>query len=225
MSAIILDTETTDAESPEVIELAWLGPLLTPMGDARGTCIRFKPAKAISLGAMATHHIIDADLIDCPPWLGWQVPADVVYLVGHKVDFDWKAIGSPNIRRICTLALSKSIWPSLDSHTLTAMTYHIHPHHIAREIVKNSHNAAHDVQMCHELLRRIHDEVGKPESWEQFWRISEQARIPTVLSFGKHKGRLIKEIRREDPSYINWCLSGKCDLVNDDPYLRQALTQ
>ena len=43
------------------------------------------------------------------------------------------------------------------------------------------------------------------------------ARIPTVMTFGKHKGMVIKDVPRD---YVRWLL-GQPDV---DPYLRQALT-
>lgn len=229
MSALILDTETTGIDEPEVIEMAWLGPLTLgplegPMGPTCGGSQSFRPSKPISLGAMATHHIIDSDLLDCPPWQGWIAPAGIEYLIGHNCDFDWKALGQPNLKRICTLALSRHLWPQLDSHTLTAMTYHIYEPAHARAMVRAAHSAVADVTLCHHLLGRIWIEVGKPCDWEAMWQISELARVPTTFSFGKYKGERIDQIRRTDRNYIQWCLSGKCDLVNEDPYLRKALT-
>jgi exodeoxyribonuclease X len=227
MSALIFDVETTDVEDPQVIELAFMGPLYTPLGDAETTLLNFKPTKPISLGALATHNIISDDLKDYPEWSGtWSLPMNTAFIVGHNIDYDWKAIGSPpNVKRICTLALARHVWPSLDSHKLTALIYHLYPHGMARELVKAAHNAAADVGLCYRLLGALYDAIGRPESWEKFWQISEKARVPTVFSFGKFKGSLISEVRKLDPSYIRWCLSGKCDIVNEDPYWQKALTQ
>ncbi len=46
--------------------------------------------------------------------------------------------------------------------------------------------------------------------------ISEDARMPTVMSFGKHKGELIKDIPRD---YKRWLLNQP----DVDPYLAIAL--
>jgi len=226
-TAIILDTETTGVDEPEVIELAYVGPLATPRDIGRGGVqMQFKPRKPISLGAMATHHIINEDLVGCEPWPGsWKLPPEldsVNYLVGHNVDFDWKAIGSPGIRRICTLACARDIWPNLDSHKLGALIYHLYPHAMARELVKGAHAASVDVDLCARVLFVIADIYGVHD-WESLWQRSEHARIPRVFSFGKYKGAAIEEVKKTDRSYIAWCLSGKCDIVNDDPYWQQAL--
>ncbi len=224
--AYIIDTETTGIDAPEVIQLALYGPLHTPLTAFAPTQqLKFKPGKPISVGAMAAHHIIDSDLACCPPWAGYTLPTDCAYLIGHSVDYDWQALGSPNVKRICTLALARALWPDNDGHSLIACIYRIYPHAMARSLVKGAHDAEVDVHLCERLLCHLHHAYGEPATWEAFWRISEEARIPKLLTFGKHNGALIADIRRTDPSYVQWLLSGKCDTVNDDPYLRQALTQ
>lgn len=225
--ARVIDTETTDVDLPDVIELAYTAPLPAP-----GTAFtrdqvelkRYRPRKAITLGAMATHHIIPDDLVDCDLWCGKWEPQACDYIVGHNVDFDWKAIGCPDLKRICTLALARHVWPKNDSHTLSACVYSTHPHATARELVRAAHNAQADVDLCGRVLLAI-TAILQPRDWAHLWELSEKARVPTMFTWGKHKGRPIADVRRFDPSYISWCLSGKCDAVNDDPYMRKALTQ
>ena len=52
----------------------------------------------------------------------------IEYIIGHNVDFDWRMLSQPKVRRICTLALCRSLWPLADTHTLAAMIYHVHPY-------------------------------------------------------------------------------------------------
>lgn len=229
MTAIILDTETTGLDSPEVIELAYIGALDTPLSVADpGYQFQFKPSKPISLGAMATHHIIDEDLVDCDPWPGtWAPPAGIDYLVGHNVDFDWKAIGSPKIKRICTLALARKVWPNADSHSLGALIYSLYPHGMARKMVRGAHSALTDVDLCYRVLFAITDAL-QAFDWARLYQLSEEARVPTHFTFGKYgpkdgqNGTPIADVRRMDPGYIRWCLSS-CDIVTNDPYWQKAL--
>lgn len=51
---------------------------------------------------------------------------------------------------------------------------------------------------------------------DDLYLASEQARIPTKINFGKHKGSLIQDLPHD---YINWLLR-QDDL---DPYLKKAL--
>jgi exodeoxyribonuclease X len=234
MTAIILDVETTGVDEPDVIQLAWL-PLVDsfppqPLALLRdsGTVSNFKPRKPITLGAMAAHHIIEEDLVDAPPWEGaWVRPAVTEFMVGHNIDFDWKAIGCPPVRRICTLALARKLWPTIDSHSLSAMTYHLLPHAEARQLLRNAHSAMVDAMLCHALLVAELALMPLISSWERLWAASEKARIPTHFTFGKYgpqagqPGIAIEEVRRMDPSYIDWCLS-KCDQCQDE-YWQRAL--
>jgi exodeoxyribonuclease X len=54
---------------------------------------RYNPGKPISLGALATHHIIDEDLSGCPPHTDFRLPEGIEYLIGYNVDYDWRVIG------------------------------------------------------------------------------------------------------------------------------------
>jgi exodeoxyribonuclease X len=229
--AIILDTETTGLDDPEVIALAHTSVLESPTNLSGGIGLQFfKPSKPISLGALATHHIIDEDLVDAPPWpRRWapDSPETTQYLIGHNIDFDWKAIGQPHIARICTLALARRLLPDLDSHNLTALTYYFYGRIAGRELVKKSHDAAHDVYLCLLLLEQLLKLMPGMTSWHQAWQASERARVPTRFTFGKYgpkdgkKGQFIADVRKKDPGYIKWCL-GVPEFATD-PYLSKAL--
>ena len=103
---------------------------------------RFKPSKNIEYGAMAVTNIVPEDLISCAPSNEARLPAYTNYIIGHNVDYDWKALGKPDVKRICTLALSRHVLPDLDSHTQSAMLYYFLGIE-AREMLINSHSASH----------------------------------------------------------------------------------
>jgi exodeoxyribonuclease X len=216
MSAIIFDTETTGINDPEIIEAAWL-KINNPFSLAieEKFLSRYKPSKQISLGAMATHHIMDEDLIDCPLSSEFTLPDGVEYLIGHNIDFDWKVIGQPDIKRICTLALSRKLFPEADSHSQSAMIY-MFERDSARNMLRNAHAALDDVINCRVVLDYIINKLGNITDWESLWIASEEARIPTVMPFGKHKDLPISEVPSD---YKRWLL-GQADV---DPYLIKAL--
>lgn len=216
--AVILDTETTGINEPDVIELAYV--YMDSPKDEKYTAFsrRFKPRKPIELGAMAAHHIIDSDVKPCPTWTGsWSPPDPVDYLVGHNIDFDWAAIGKPNIKRICTLAIARHTYPSIDSHSLVALMYHLYPQEFARGLVKDAHSALRDVDNTQRLLFALIQAIPNAATWEDVWQFSEKARIPTVMPFGMHKGTPLKGV---PASYLTWLLKQP----DVDPYLRQAIT-
>lgn len=126
----------------------------------------------------------------------------------------------PDVKRICTLALSRWLFPEIDSHSQSAMMYHLFPHEVARQHCQNAHNALEDVKMCKMLFDALVGEMavrGIPSrTWQEIYEASEIARIPTVMSFGKHKGMAIKDVPAD---YKQWLLK-QSDV---DPYLIIAL--
>lgn len=214
--ALLLDTETTGLHEPQVIEVAWI------RSADRGSIFasaaynqRFRPSKPIEFGAMAIHHITDEDLINCPPSDSFRLPDGVQYLIGHNIDYDWDAIGKPDVRRIDTLALSRMLWPEADSHKLTALLYML-DRPFAKEHAPGAHSAVADVFMLRGLLSIILDYLGNPATFEELWRRSEAARVPRTMPRGVHRGELIEDVPAD---YRRWMLS-QPDL---DPYLRRAL--
>lgn len=215
--AIIFDTETTGINEPEIVEAAWLRLASFECSDVIEESEKFKPSKPIELGAMAVHHIMDEDLVNCRPSSSFRLPDGTEYLIGHNVDFDWGAIGKPDVKRICTLALSRYLWPDIDSHSQSAMLYFLDRDN-ARERLVHAHSAAVDVSNCHIILQHIVRRLPEVTSWEELWLCSEKARIPKVMPFGKHKGTPIEKLPAD---YRAWLLR-QPDI---DQYMRKALTQ
>jgi exodeoxyribonuclease X len=216
LKALIFDTETTGITEPESIEAAWLQVRSPADPEVLETFEqRFRPNKLIELGALATHHIMDEDLAGMPGSGSFALPGDVTHLIGHNIDYDWKVAGSPDVRRICTLALSRQLFPALDSHTQSAMLYHLQ-RGTARQNLVGAHSALADVQNCRRVLGFLVALLPGIRTWDDLWQASEAARVPTVMSFGKHKGELIRNVPKD---YKRWLL-GQADV---DPYLRQAL--
>ena len=216
MTAIIFDTETTGTQQPQVIEAACLR-LDHPctLNITEDYEARFQASEPISLGALATHHILDEELEGCPPASSFKLPADVTYLIGHNIDYDWEVIGQPDVKRICTLALARRFYPDLDSHSQSALMYYF-ARSQARERLQNAHSALADVKNCLFILQAMQNEIGHPDSWEGLWQISEQARIPIIMPFGKHRGELIADLPVD---YQDWIL--RQDGL--DPYVKAAV--
>lgn len=226
MQTLIIDCETTGTgDDAQVIEFAACTIDIPACSKVEKSIYqRYKPSVPMQWGAIATHHIWPQDLEGKPPSSEAKLPEGVEYVIGHKVDFDWKMLGAdPSIKRICTQAMSRKLFPEADSHTQGAMIAMLCGGDDAiRGLLRGSHSAATDTLLCSYLLRKlietIQDRYQKPvRDVEHLWQISEWARVPTILSFGKHKGTPIKEVPSD---YKAWLLK-QDDL---DPYLRKALT-
>lgn len=215
MKPYIFDTETTgtDHTKDQIIEMAWLEMPERPSAMANSEdpscCQRFKPTVPISYGAQAVHNIVASDLAGCPDPKEFELPASTGYLIGHNVDFDWRFAGEPDIKRICTLAISRFLFPEEGSHTQSAMLYKFarrtSREAAMRERLKNAHAALDDVRNCKVLLMFLlaeaMDQGHAAETWEEVHALSETARIPTIMGFGKHKGEKIADV---PSSYVRW---------------------
>lgn len=227
MTALIFDTETHklhgDIIEAAAVGVSFHGQVLLP------TCYefkkRYKPSEPIGLGAMAVHHIVDEDLVKCPPFTKFKMPkdnrdGDLEYLIGHNIDYDIAAVNragtsTNGIKAICTLAMAHFLWPNLESHNLTALAYQVSSDRKAtRRGLKNAHSALNDCKTTYSLLAAIVRET-RIMSFEELYEFSEQSRYPTHIFYGKYKGTSIKDLEDKD---IHWLL-GK----TDDPYLKISL--
>lgn len=227
MTAILFDTETHDRDNPEIIEAAWMELILSveftdtdtkgigTLGRTTVKCQRFQSSKPITLGAMATHNIMDEDLVGCDPSAMFELPP-CDYVIAHNVDFDVQAASAMDgPKRICTCALARALWPDLDCYSQAALIYHLDRPN-ARERLKGAHGAAADVLLCKTILDAEIAKTGA-QSWEELWQISEEARLPKKMYWGKHVNVALEDLPRD---YVAWLLR----LPDLDPYLRKALT-
>ncbi len=222
MNAMILDTETEDLNGYP-IEIAYApcsfeqGVLVINQGEVFDEY--FSCPEPIALGALATHHILETDIAEKPSFDTFKMPQGVQYLIGHNIDYDITAIQKcqPDftVKGICTLALCRMVWPELP-HTLSAMYYHVMDDlELARKHLRHAHNAKADIYFTGVILKTLVEQLGIKDM-NSLFIMSETARIPKYITFGKHKGTAVKDL---DPSYVTWLLR-QDDL---DPYLRKAI--
>jgi exodeoxyribonuclease X len=203
VDAIFLDTETTQRKSTpeipiEVMELAWRDH----RDRACSFSERYRPIKAPAWGAMAVHGITMQDVLNCPPSAValLDIPK-ATYWIGHNIDFDWDALGRPPVKRICTLALARSVFPELDSHTLTTVYFYVNGINSAtREAIRNAHSALHDVDFCINIFDAICAKLNTHDL-QELHEMSEEARIPKIMTFGKFKDQPISAV---DRGYAAW---------------------
>lgn len=226
MLGLILDCEVNSMDLPEAIEVAVL-PVEFDGGrlvQADSMAVkRFKPVRKMDPGALAVHNILPCELEDedssegAKAWvqeLAGNYQAE--YAVGHNVDFDLQALGFEKVKRVCTLGMARELYPAANAYSLTALTYYLFGFTEAvREAVKGAHGAAADVTLTFELAKTM-AEAKDINDWESLHFVSESARIPKKMPFGKHKGESINAV---PTSYFTWLL--KQD--NIDPYLEKAV--
>lgn len=230
MSAYCFDTETTDRkEGREIIEAALgrfpAGGDLIPSEELipnalkfdETSCERYLPIKPITFGAMAVHHILPHELAGCPPSASFKLPEDCAYLIGHSIDFDWEACGSPtNVKRICTHAMAQHVWPDATGHSQSALIYMLSgATEEVRRMLRDAHSAEVDIRLNRLLLAHIL--LAKPEikTWWELWSFSEECRIPLTCPMKRYEGVRLEDL---DRGFIYWCNQHWLD-----PYFRKGL--
>ena len=225
MQAIILDTETHTlnglpieiAYAPIEIEAGKLSLDRSKMFDQLYSIGDEK----ISFAAMAVHHILEADIVDQPNFGTFTLPNETVYIIGHNIDYDIRAIqtcgvDTQHIKAICTLALARLVWPDAEAHNISALIYMISKgSEKAREMLKGAHRADADIILTANILMHIVHKLNI-QTIEALFKASEDARIPRSINFGKHRGTAIVDLPSD---YVQWLMRQE-DL---DPYLRKAL--
>ena len=149
------------------------------------------------------------------------------YLIGHNIDFDMAVLKNAGVthepKLICTNAMANYLLPTLESHKLVSLLYHFH-RYVARAQARDAHAAIADIYFTELVLGSLIDlansqghEISDVESLYEF---SEMARVPTHMSFGKHKGEAIADLAAssDGAGYLKWLVKQE----NIDPYLAEA---
>ena len=162
-SAMILDTETTGFDKPQVIELAYQ-IISDDLNEVSGGfyCRRFKPSKDIEEGAFNVHKISQESLYDEPNSDTLLRHATKVeqskYIIGHHIKYDIDAINNSvnkthNFKTICTKRLALKVLDSQPSYSLVNLTKSLGV--VDQEIIDKAHSAEADVYMTLKLLQHI----------------------------------------------------------------------
>ena len=166
MQAIILDTETHTLNG-QPIEIAY-APV--EINEGKLTLDKtqifdqlYRVDEPISYAAMAVHHILESELIAQPHYKTFTLPNETIYIIGHNIDYDIRAlekcgVDCKNIKAICTLALARLVWPDAEAHNISALIYMITKGSAkARDMIKKAHRADMDIILtANILMHEIH---------------------------------------------------------------------
>lgn len=184
--AIVLDTETTGLEEPQVIELAYM-PVLNDITFVLDdlACQRFKPNKKIEFEAIGVHGITDAMLRDQPNTKDivsvMPMVDGAVCIIGHNIEYDINAIKNSighdiDFKFICTKRLALHAFPDERSYSLVNLVKRF-TNKDAQSYLKAAHSAAADVVMTGLLMQSIANALkardGKNYDVDALFELSE----------------------------------------------------
>ena len=222
MSIIILDTETTDkAPNNRLIQLAY-------KNLATGEVVNeyFKPAIAITFGAMAIHHITnkmveDKVLFAESPYK--KTLEDVLQeniLVAHNAPFDIQVLSHEGVvvgKSLDTLRIAR--------HLLDAEQFNLQylRYFLDLNLEANSHDALGDVLVLEALFEYLKNHVKEKFSYStdeeiiaKLLELNAQPVLMEVINFGKYKGKTFAELANLDRAYMQWLLGSESQKVVHD---------
>ena len=234
---IILDTETTGTgDEDRVIQLGYIVLGTNPIevhNEFNSTEI------PISFGAMEVHGITP-DLLEGKPacvetsaykrLLELNTPEN--YLIIHNAPFDIKMLEkegfSTQMKVIDTLRVAKHVLPDEEAHRLQYFRYKMDLYKEEKKeadalgIVVKAHDAIGDVLVLKLFLSKL--KVAVQEAFpnenpvEKMVDLTNTPILVKTFRFGKHKGKELAEVAREDAGYLRWMLSSMDNLDDDLRY-------
>ena len=208
---MFIDTETTGSEEEDrLCQVAFEWGALQ-VNDL------YKPPLPISTGAMAVHHITNRMVEDKPPFIGSYEYAilsaakeDAVF-VAHNAPFDLKMLAKEGLefdKVIDTLKVIRYLDEAAkcESYSLQYLRYHC-----GMEVEAQAHDAWGDILVLKELFKIMSEILmdrealdGPDDVIDRMIAISAGP-VPIVkFNFGKHKGKTVEEVAREDRGYLGW---------------------
>ncbi|HUS87083.1 MAG TPA: 3'-5' exonuclease [Bacteroidales bacterium] len=235
------DLETTGISitSDRIVELSVLK--INTDGKEEWFNERINPGILISPEAIAIHGIKDEDVKDCPGFkeiaknlAGFLEGCD---LAGYNaIKFDIPMLAEEFLRADVDFDIRKRkyvdvqvIFHKKEQRTLSA-AYKFY----CNKNLHDAHSAKADTLATYEILKaqldrysNLKNDVEKLSEFSSYNKIVDLAgRIILnkegieVFNFGKHKGRPVEEVLREEPSYYSWMING------DFPhYTKKVLTE
>ncbi|MEE4116094.1 MAG: 3'-5' exonuclease [Marinilabiliaceae bacterium] len=235
------DLETTglNIASDRIIEISIVK--ISPGGKEEWFTSRVNPEMPVSPSATEVHGITDEDLKDEPTFksLAHELAAflEGCDLAGYNaIKFDIPVLAEEFLRVDVDFDLRKRkyidvqvIFHKMEQRTLSA-AYKFY----CDKKLEDAHSARADTEASYEILKaqldmypNLSNEVDKLSEFSTYGKHADLAgRIVfdkngrEIFNFGKHKGRLVEEVLKEEPGYYAWMIRGDFPL-----YTKKILTE
>lgn len=226
---IFLDLETTgvDPSRDRIVEISLVKVM--PDGSREVKTRRLNPEMPIPAAASEIHHIYDEDVKECPTFrevakslLAYMEGADFAGYNSNK--FDIPVLVEEFLRSGIDADFKKrrfidvqNIFHRKEQRTLVA-AYKFY----CNKELEAAHSAEADTLATYEVLLAQLERYGDLENDVDFLseysardnsvdyagRIVYNDKGVEVFNFGKHRGRPVTDVFREEPSYYSWMMNG-----------------
>lgn len=212
LSALVIDTETDQGRDPRPIQVATIN-----VATGFEWMKYFNSGRSISPVVIKVHGITNDDVVglDSFDLDKFELPD---YLIGHNVRFDWRVIGQPATKLICTVRLARVAFPEWRVYGQSKCIEQLLGKDVAGAMTIAAHDALGDARMCYVLYKACCERLQlAPTDFAAAHKIANTANPVGKMPFGKYKGRVIKEVPID---YIKWMLG---NIHNMKPSLHSAL--
>ena len=234
-----LETTGTDPAKDRIVEISLIKVM--PNGDQETKTRRINPEMPIPPAATAVHHITDEDVKDCPRFRE-SAKSLAAYIEGcdlggfNSNKFDIPVLVEEFLRAGVDIDLKKrkfvdvqNIFHKKEQRTLVAA----YKFYCGKDL-EAAHSAEADTLATYEVLLAQLERYDDLENDVDFLaeyssrspfvdyagRIIYDDRGVEVFNFGKHKGKAVEDVFREEPSYYSWMMNG--DFPN---YTKKVITE
>jgi DNA polymerase-3 subunit epsilon len=236
-----LDLETTgiNVSTDRIVEISVLK--ISPGGRQEWMSTRINPEMPIPPKSTAIHGITDADVADAPAFR--EIAKNLIaFLEGtdlagyNAIKFDIPVLAEEFLRINMDFNFLKRkyidvqvIFHKKEQRTLAA-AYQFY----CNKELETAHSSMADTQATFDVLKAqldrytdLENDVEKLAVFSSFnnnvdfaGRIIYDENGVEVFNFGKHKGKSVEKVFREDPSYYSWMMNGDFPL-----YTKKILTE
>ncbi len=203
--------------------------------------MRVNPEMPVPPKSTAIHGITDEDVADAPTFR--EIAKNItVFLEGcdlagyNAIKFDIPVLAEEFLRINMDFNFRKRkyvdvqvIFHKKEQRTLTA-AYQFY----CKKDLENAHSSKADTAATYEVLKAqldryndLENDIDKLAEFSSFYNIADFAgRIVfddngvEIFNFGKHKGKPVEEVFKEEPSYYSWMMNGDFPL-----YTKKILTE
>lgn len=226
---VFFDLETTGVNivSDRIVEISLVK--VFPNGKEETKTRRINPEMPIPAEATAIHGITDEDVKDCPTFKSVAKSLAALIegcdLAGFNSNrFDIPLLAEEFLRAGVNIDFSKrkfvdvqTIFHKMEQRTLSA-AYKFY----CDKNLENAHTAEADTLATYEILKAqldhypdLKNDIAFLSEYSSFTnnvdfagRMVYNDKGEEVFNFGKHKGRLVSDVLRDEPGYYSWIMQG-----------------